>query len=188
MIGITISGPLMESGKMWTKPMVTRDELFNIRQMERIGNFAVARIMVRAKAGIGSDGQKMPPLKGKARAIKNAEGKTVRYMTFYANQKKRRGLNPFRDLVGFGKDGHMLDNLTVRQVTPNSVKIALTSRKARIKGLANEKLHPWLGFAPSDKDEIVKFAGGIFKSEVSGATRNAPDIIRRFRGPKRLSA
>lgn len=178
-----MEGPRGTGGRFFSGPMVTDSEMFDLRQMEKLGNFAIATIKARLKMSIGADGQKMKPLK-KAGAQRGSDGKVIRFYGYYANQKQKRGLQPFRDLTGFGKDGHMLDNLTVRQVSKNSVKMALTSRKARIKGLANERINPWLGFAPQDQALIAAYAGKLFKSEVMGRATNARAVLRRFRGAK----
>jgi hypothetical protein len=54
--------------------------------------------------------------------------------------------------------GAMLDNLTVRSASDNRVTAALTSRKARIKALANERIQHWMAFSPSDRRNIMQVA------------------------------
>jgi hypothetical protein len=56
----------------------------------------------------------------------------------------------------------MLTNLTVRTVTDNSAKAALTSRIQRIKGWANMRREAWLAFSPVNRRAIIVAAKQIF--------------------------
>jgi len=62
--------------------------------------------------------------------------------------------------------GAMLDNLTVRSANDNQVTASLTSRKQRIKALANERIQPWLAFSPSDRRNVVQVAQALFRTIV----------------------
>jgi hypothetical protein len=62
--------------------------------------------------------------------------------------------------------GAMLDNLTVRSASDNRVTAALTSRKARIKALANERIQHWMAFSPSDRRNVMQVAQHLFRSIV----------------------
>jgi len=112
--------------------------------MLRLAQAGLRSIRKRVSRGIGSDGTPMPPL------TKN-----------YAKYKRRSDI---RDLRLTGK---MLENLSVRWASANQAKTALTSRKARIKGLANEQRSPWCSYSPGDQAAIMKAAREDFKDDVS---------------------
>jgi hypothetical protein len=136
------------------------DGLLTVGQerMQDLGEFAIKTIRNRVAKAIGSDDSPMPPLKVSNRA---GFGFTVhgvkRTLSSYPQWKEAHGLQPIRDLTGSGKDGHMLDNLSVRSVSGSSVVMSLTARAARVKALANEKRAPWLSFSDDDTKKIVAY-------------------------------
>ena len=77
----------------------------------------------------------------------------------YAIHKSKLRKGNLRDLWLTGK---MLKNLTLRTVSENSSKAALTSRKERIKGLANARIEPWLVFSPKNKLAVMEKAKQVF--------------------------
>lgn len=114
---------------------------FTSQQMARLGAFSIDRIRDRAARGIGSNDAPMKPL--------NAG---------YAKYKARWGV-PVRNLIGTGRDGgHMLDNITVRNAQTNSVRIDITSQKARVKAASNERRSPWYGWSAADASAILDLA------------------------------
>jgi len=135
--------------------------LQRILQMEKIGNFGIQTVISRTKRGIGSDDAPFPPLKGSnvRQFAARVNGKaTFRSASGYAQSKAKHGLQPKRDLVGTGKQGgHMLDNPSVRKVSETEVRMAFTSRSARIKALANEQRTPFFSFSEADQRAIVVF-------------------------------
>ena len=152
-----------------------------IRQMERLGQFARDVVVSRVRKGLGADGSAMPPLKGKMYARKRKDGSFGVNRSIYAGWKAKRGLQPFRDLWGTGKQGgHMLDKFTARPGTATLVRIAFTTRDSRIKALANEKRAPFLGFAPQDVSAIKAKASEIFRSEIRSTTGGFRNLMRKF--------
>jgi hypothetical protein len=154
--------------------------LFRRRQVEVLAQFARDTVVERVRRGVGSNDAAMPALSRKTSAVRS-RGKVVRIQSGYAAWKAARGLQPMRDLWGTGKDGgHMLDNLTVRQVSEQSARIAFTQTKARQKALANEKRTPFLSFSDGDMSRIAKRAGEMFGAEVR-AIGSVTEAIRRVR-------
>jgi hypothetical protein len=133
-----------------SKPNIGRGIAFSAFQMQRLADVGLRSVKARAKAGIGSDDTAMPPL---------TRG--------YAAVKSRKGGAPLRDLH---LTGAMLDNLTVRAVNEENVRIAFTESLARTKALANEQRYPWLGWAPSDVRVILAEAQKMLKDSVSATT------------------
>jgi hypothetical protein len=144
-------------------------------QMRQLGQFALDTVVARTKKGIGSGDSPMPPLKGKVLRFDRRENGRVKLKNIgYAGWKAAHGLQPFRDLIGTGKDGgHMLDNPSVRSVTEKSVIMAFTSRKARAKALGNEKRTPFFSFSTSDERKITDFASKLFGAAVAEFRRAA---------------
>src|SRR2546430_2584355 len=115
----------MASVRIWQKKQIVLDQLnFRQFQMVKIGTVGVAAVKNRVTAALGPDDGPAKPL-------------TKRY----AIHKTRLGKGNRRDLTFTGS---MLNNLTLRTVSEKSAKASLTSRKDRIKGLANARIQPWL--------------------------------------------
>ena len=57
----------------------------------------------------------------------------------------------------------MLGNLSVRTVSERAAKAALTSRRERIKGLANLRREPWLVFSPRNRAAVVEAARRLLR-------------------------
>lgn len=145
------------------------DAFFRKIQMQRLGEFALKTVVDRTKKGVGSDDTAMPALKqGKVMQFAGrANGRAQFRNIGYAGWKAQHGLQPIRDLVGDGRQGgHMLDNPSVRSVSETSVRMAFTSRSARVKALANEKRSPFWSFSEADQKKILEFANGLFKAQV----------------------
>lgn len=128
-----------------------------------LGQFGIKTIRDRVSRGIGSDDSPMPPLSGRESAI-TRDGKFVRRQAGYRDRKQRFGGRPIRDLYGKGdQGGHMLDNLTVREATTNSVRMDITSRTGRVKARANERRSPWFGFSPRDRRIVLARMIDVFR-------------------------
>jgi hypothetical protein len=144
--------------------------LQRILQMEKIGNFGLQTVIARAKRGIGSDDAPFPPLKGSnvRQFAARVNGKaTFRSASGSAQWKSKHGLQPTRDLVGAGTwGGHMLDNPSVRKASETEVRIAFTSRSARVKALANEQRTPFFSFSEADQRAIVDFVAKMWGAGV----------------------
>ena len=154
--------------------------LFRKVQMQRLGEFALKTVIERTKKGVGSDDSPMPALSQKYSAVKS-KGKFVRQRVPYALWKAEHGLQPFRDLSGTGKQGgHMLDNPSVRLATESSVKMAFTSRTARMKAVANEKRTPFFSFSDADEKKIREYAEQLFHAQV--------EVIRQAIAQRRKAA
>ena len=138
-------------------------------QMLQLGSFANKTVIERTRSGVGSDDRQFPPLSGKQWALKNKQtGKFARIMAGYAAAKARKGLNPYRDMWGDGKQGgHMLDNSSVRYADESVVRISFTSNKQRIKAHANELRTPFYSFSDTDARKIFDFARKLWGQNVS---------------------
>jgi hypothetical protein len=148
--------------------------------MERLGDFAIQTVKRRAMTGLGSDGTPMPPLKSSKRFVARDPKNPFRFLG-YAAWKVKVGLHGVRDLVGDGSQGgHMWDNLTVRSVTEQLVRMAFTERHQREKALANEQRATFLSFSPADQAKIVGEASRLFGVNVrSLGVTQAIAILRK---------
>jgi len=118
----------------------------NFRQLEmlKLGTVGLAAVKNRLAAGLG-------PTDGPAKPL------TKRYAIYKSKRLRRRAV---RDL---SLTGSMLGNLSVRTVSERAAKAALTSRKERIKGLANMRREPWLVFSPRNRAALLAAARRILR-------------------------
>lgn len=125
-----------QSIRIWQKKQLRLDMLtFKQREMVDIGSAGLLSVFKRLTQAQGPNDTPAKPL-------------TKRYAMF--KSRKRKGNR--RDLKFTGA---MLGNLKLRTVSDNQAKAALTSRKERIKGLANAKREPWLVFSPANKRVVI---------------------------------
>ncbi len=110
--------------------------------MVTVGSAAVLGVKQRLRAAQGPNDTPAKPL-------------TVPYARF----KSRKHKGNRRDLWFTGK---MLGNFQLRTVSDNQARASLTSRKERIKGLANFKREPWPVFSPANRKAVIEKARQIF--------------------------
>jgi len=133
------------SVRIWFKRQLRVDHLnFRQFQMLKLGTVGLAAVRNRLAAGRGPADAPSKPL-------------TKRYAIFKSKRLRRRAV---RDL---SLTGSMLRNLSVRTVSEKAAKAGLTSRKDRIKGLANERIEPWLVFSPANRAAVTEAARRIFR-------------------------
>ena len=141
-------------------------------QMFALAQAGLKSIKMRVLSGTGSNDAVMPPLetKGKGTRYSIRQGKMIEFDKGnpYPTQKRRAGLKPIRDLVGFGKDGHMLDDLRVTYADPKLARIDITRGSSRMKARANEQRAPWWGLSPRDVVAVTVACKRIFKGMVEG--------------------
>lgn len=134
---------MAKSVRIWQKRQLRLDTLtFRQRDMVRIGSAGLLSVMKRLSEAKGPTDAPAKPL-------------TKRYAIYKSRLRKGR----FRDLKLTGK---MLKNLTLRTVSDNSAKAALTSQKERVKGRSNTKHEPWLVFSPQNRLAVMQVAGRVF--------------------------
>lgn len=123
--------------RIWAKKQLRLEMLtFRQREMVEVGAAGLLSVFKRLSAAQGPNDSAAKPL-------------TVPYARY--KSKLRKGNR--RDLK---LTGAMLSNLKLRTVSDNSARAGLTSRKERIKGLANMKREPWLVFSPKNKAAVVE--------------------------------
>jgi hypothetical protein len=141
-------------------------------QMFALAQAGVKSIKARVMGGIGSDDAPMKPLKvmQKGSRFSKSQGKVVEfdYGNAYAAAKRRAGLKPIRDLVGFGRDGHMLDDFRVTYADPRLAKADITRAPSRVKARGNEARSPWWGFSGRDVRNLVEASKKIFGEVLDG--------------------
>ncbi len=125
--------------------------------MLKVGTVGLAAVKNRLAAGLSPGDAAAKPL-------------TKRYAIFKSKRLRRRAV---RDL---SLTGSMLRNLSVRTVSEKAAKASLTSRKDRIKGLANERIEPWLVFSPANRAAVTEAAKRIFREMIPRL------IVERFLG------
>ena len=134
---------MAKSVRIWQRKQLRLDRLtFRQRDMVQIGSTGLLAVKKRLVAAHGPGDSPAKPL-------------TKRYAI--RKSKLRKGNR--RDLWLTGK---MLKNLSLRTVSENSSKATLTSRKERIKGLANTRIEPWLVFSPKNKLAVMEKAKKVF--------------------------
>ena len=134
---------MAKSVRIWQRKQLRLDRLnFRQRDMVQIGAAGLLAVKKRIATAQGPADSPAKPL-------------TKRYAIY--KSKLRKG--NLRDLWLTGK---MLKNLTLRTVSDNSSKAALTSRKERIKGLANTRIEPWVVFSPKNKLAVMEKAKQVF--------------------------
>lgn len=158
MIRTTLKFPL--------KSIKLKSPSFSAQQMALIAQEGHKSVIERVTSGLGADDAPMKPLTTRAYALRGPRGNFIRKGPPYQEWKAKHGLSPIRDLVGPGEGGHMLENLSVRYADERSAKIALTSNKARIKALANEKRSPWLWWSEKDQGRVLNYARKVFGANV----------------------
>jgi hypothetical protein len=135
----------MPSVRIWFRKQLRVDHLnFRQFQMLKLGTVGLAAVKNRLAAGLGPTDAPAKPL-------------TKRYAIYKAKRLRRRAV---RDL---SLSGNILRNLSVRTVSERASKAALTSRKERIKGLANMRREPWLVFSPRNRAAVVEAARHILR-------------------------
>lgn len=134
---------MAKSVRIWQKRKLRLDLLtFPQRDMVQIGSAGLLSVKKRLREARGPTDAPAKPL-------------TKRYAIY--KSKLRKGNR--RDLWLTGK---MLKNLTLRTVSERSAKASLTSRKERIKGLANTQREPWLVFSPVNRQAVIQKARVVF--------------------------
>jgi hypothetical protein len=148
------------SVRIWFKRQLRVDHLnFRQFQMLKVGTVGLAAVKNRLAAGLGQSDAPARPL-------------TKRYAIFKSKRLRRRAV---RDL---SLTGSMLRNLSVRTVSEKAAKASLTSRKDRIKGLANERIEPWLVFSRANNAAVTEAARRIFREILPRL------VVERFLGGK----
>jgi hypothetical protein len=133
------------SVRIWFRKQLRVDRLnFRQFQMLKLGTVGLAAVRNRLAAGLGPTDAPAKPL-------------TKRYAIYKSKRLRRRAV---RDL---SLTGSMLGNLSVRTVSECAAKAALTSRKERIKGLANMRREPWLVFSPRNRAAVLEAARRILR-------------------------
>jgi hypothetical protein len=146
------------SVRIWFKRQLRVDHLsFRQFQMLKLGTVGLAAVKNRLASARGPTDASAKPL-------------TKRYAIFKSKRLRRRAV---RDL---SLTGSMLRNLSVRTVSEKAAKASLTSRRDRIKGLANERIEPWLVFSPANRAAVTEAARRIFREIVPRL------ILERFLG------
>lgn len=133
---------MAKSVRIWQKRQLRLDALtFRQRDMVQIGSAGLLSVFKRLSNAQGPTDAPAKPL-------------TKRYAIY----KSRLHRGNRRNLSLTGK---MLSNLKLRTVSDKQAKAALTSRKERIKGLANAKREPWLVFSPINRRAVMQKAGQV---------------------------
>jgi len=152
----------MPSVRIWQKKQLRVDHLnFRQFQMVKLGTVGLASVKNRLAAGLGQSDAPGKPL-------------TKRYAIYKSKVLRRKAR---RDL---SLTGSMLRNLTLRTVSETAAKASLTSRKDRIKGLANERVEPWLVLSPANNAAVMEAARRIFREALPRL------VVERFLGGRQI--
>ncbi len=128
---------MAKSVRIWQKKQLRLDLLtVSQREMVTVGSTGLLSVFKRLSGARGPNDSPAKPL-------------TKRYAIYKSRQHKGNR----RDLK---LTGAMLGNLSLRTVSENSARAGLTSRKERVKGLANMKREPWCVFSPANKKDVIR--------------------------------
>lgn len=125
---------------------------FKPYQMLKIGTVGLAAVKNRVQSGLNGSDQPGKPL-SKGYAIRKSR---------LLRKKAVRDLN---------LTGAMFRNLQVRTVSANSAQARNTTRRDRMKGLANGKIEPWLVFSQGNQTSVMRAARLIFGQNVRNLVR-----------------
>lgn len=135
-------------------------------QLTWAANYWVELQQEQLDAGLGSDGQQMPPLSGGSvaifRNVNGSRGFQQRIYGGYRGQKLKFGGALRRDLYGPGKDGHMRDDIRPNYIDDRVAKVSITRKTSRDKALANERRAPWWGLSPASSRKFATFMAAMF--------------------------
>jgi hypothetical protein len=130
---------MAQSVRIWQKKQLRLDTLtFKQQDMVTIGSTGLLSVFKRLSQARGPEDAAAKPL-------------TKRYAMYKSRMRKGNR----RDLKLTGK---MLGNLSLRTVSDNRANASLTSRKERVKGMANMKREPWLVFSPINRQAVMEKA------------------------------
>jgi hypothetical protein len=157
-------------------------------QMLAWGTEATAILKARVRKGIGSDDAPMKPLK-QTLALRK-KGNVIMWTgtrdSWYAKRKAKAGLQPFRDLWGFGEDGgHMLDDVRPTRADEHGVTIDITRQKSRDKAKGNERRSPWWGLSPRDTAATILAGTRILEENLDNVAVSFGARITRRAAPGR---
>lgn len=117
------------------------------QDMLRLGTVGVASVIQRVQSGRNAEDQPAKPL-----------------TKSYAIRKTKRGRGNRRNLT---YTGSMLRELTVRTVSENQAKAALSTRENRdIKARANERIEQWLAFSRTNIQAVKRAAQILLQTTV----------------------
>jgi hypothetical protein len=139
-------------------------------QIKELADYGIALQVAQARAGLGSDGQKMAPLNGgggRAVFVASVNGKAQFTRKTYGDWKSAHGLQPVRDLYGRGEGGHMVDDIRVNYLDDKQATIAITTKVSRDKARGNERRSPWWGWTPDSVRKMTAAAAEIFQTGVA---------------------
>jgi hypothetical protein len=127
--------------------------------MQRVGEGMLKKISERIHSGENADDAKMRPLKP------TTKGNYVPY----AEQKSKKGLQPFRDWTFTGRT---LAALKVTEATNESVTLAFINPVADRVAHKLNTMEPAFAVSPTDREELVKLfqealkTDPLFKTEI----------------------
>lgn len=134
--------------QVYVKRQLRLDRLsFGQQQMFKLGTVAVAAVKDERGRAIAATG-------GPAKPLKRA----------YAIKKTKLGKGNRRTL---SLTGDMMRNLQVRTVSENVAQANLTTRKDRIKGLANTRIEEWLAYSDRNVNQVQTAAQQILIREIA---------------------
>ena len=143
-----------------------RAAITNAKQMAWLANYYIELQNEQLDAGLGSNGQPMPPLSGRSFPVfDRTSGKpkfVERLYRGYQGKKASLGLKPMRDLRGPGIKGNMRDDVRINYVDDRIAKISITRKSSRDKALANERKAPWWGLSPASARKFAAAQASIF--------------------------
>jgi hypothetical protein len=144
-------------GLVRTRVGITAAQWTRAEQVRDLADYAILLQLEQARAGVGSDGSPMPPLKSRRLKFAGRHNGIAQFA--------RKSL---RDLYGTGKEGgHMLDFIRVNYLDDTKATIAITSKHQREKARGNERRYPWWGWSPASMRKLRERSAQIFGTGVA---------------------
>jgi hypothetical protein len=120
--------------------------------MLKLGTVGLAAVKNRVQSGLNANDQAAKPL---------TKGYAIR-------KSKALGKRAKRDLTF---TGGLLRNLQVRTVSAKTAQARPSTRRDRIKGLANARVEPWLVFSKRNERDVLNAFQRIFAENVRHLVR-----------------
>jgi hypothetical protein len=139
-------------GLVRTRVGISQQQWTRAEQVRDLADYGILLQLQQCAAGLGSDGEPMPPLKRPKVQFAGRRDGVVQFNT-----------KSIRNLYGTGKEGgHMLDFVRVNYVDDQKATITISSKVQRDKARGNEKRAPWWGWSPLSVRKLRERSASVF--------------------------
>lgn len=136
-----------------------------VKGIRQIGNLSFKQHQMLKVGTVG-----LSAVKNRVQSGQNASDRAAKPLTkgYAIRKSKALGKKAKRDLTF---TGGLLRNLQVRTVSTNTAQARPSTRRDRVKGLANARVEPWLVFSKGNERSVLKAFQQIFAENVRHLVR-----------------